>query len=192
MRSTFHSFRASALALVLLFAANASQAGIVYTLIPQLVGGSVAVSGSITTNGTIGILHSSDILAYTISLQQPSNPGSPVETLSSNTGAGFFIQGNYLTATDSAMSWNFAQGVGAEASLYGSNTITQWHLYTNRIDVDYSGIEYATNRNGVQQVALVVETVPEPSSWALLGVAFAGLLVMRKGTSLVAARRATV
>jgi hypothetical protein len=178
MKQPSSVFRAAALAFSLLFVSGASHANAVYSLIPQLVGGTVSVTGTITTNGAIGILTSSDIVAYSISLQQPSNPGGPVQTLSSPTGAGFLILGNYLTATASAISWNFAQGVGAEASLYGSNTITQWHLYTNRIDIDYNGVEYASNRNGVQQVALAV--VPEPASLALFGAALAGLAFQRK------------
>jgi hypothetical protein len=177
MKPPSSALRAIVLAFSLLFVSGASHANAIYSLIPELVG-NVAVTGTITTNGTIGILNSGDIVAYSISLQQPSNPGGPVQTLSSTTGAGFFIVGNYLTATASAISWNFAQGAGAEASLYGSNTITQWHLYTNRIDVDFSGVEYASNRNGIQQVALAV--VPEPASLALLGAAFAGLAWQRK------------
>jgi hypothetical protein len=177
MKPRSSAFRTIALAFSLWFVSGVSHANAVYSLIPELVG-NVAITGTITTNGAIGILTSSDIVAYSISLQQPSNPGGPVETLSSPTGAGFLILGNYLTATASALSWNFAQGVGAEASLYGSNTITQWHLYTNRIDIDFSGLEYASNRNGVEQVALAV--VPEPASLALLAAAFAGLAFQRK------------
>jgi hypothetical protein len=141
---------------------------------------SVVVTGSITTNGKIGILSSADILGYSISVQQPSNPGAPAETLSNTdpVGAGFFVLGNYLTATSSAISWNFAQGVGAEASIYGSNTITQWHLYTNRIDVDFAGIEYASYRNGIEQIA--VANVPEPGSLVLLACAGAGMAWQRK------------
>ena len=178
MKSSAFFCRAIALAFSLLSLSSACRADVIYTLIPQLVSG-VAVTGTITTNGTLGVLSSADIKGYSISMQMPSNPGQPSETLSSPTGAGFFILGNYLTATTSAISWNFAQGVGAEASLYGSNTITQWHLYTNRIDVDFNGIEYASNRNGVEQIALA-NNVPEPGSLALLGVAFGALAWQRK------------
>lgn len=178
MTSCLSGFKALAFTLLLTFFSGVSHANVMYTLIPETVG-SVAVTGTITTNGTVGILASSDIVAYSISMAQPANPGGPIETLSSPTGAGFYILGNYFTATASALSWNFAQGVGAEASLYGSNTITQWHLYTNRIDVDFSGVEYASNRNGIQQVALA-SAVPEPGTLALMAVAFAGLAWMRK------------
>lgn len=172
------SFRSAiALALSLLSVAGACRANVVYTLVPELVG-SVAVTGHITTNGTFGILSASDILSYSISMNQPGNPFQPTETLVNPTG-GLYILGNYLTATASALSWNFAQGVGAEASLYGSNTITQWHLYTNRIDVDFNGIEYAAYRNGVQTVALA-NNVPEPGSLALLAAAIGGLAWQRK------------
>jgi hypothetical protein len=142
-------------------------------LIPSLVQ-SVLVTGSITTNGKIGVLASGDILGYSISLQMPGS-GIPTETLASTdlSGAGFFILGNYLTATSSAISWNFAQGVGAEASLYGDSTITQWHLYTNRIDVDFNGVEYASYREGIREIAAV--SVPEPGTLALLG---AGMVIL--------------
>lgn len=179
MKSPSSAFQTLALAFSLLFFAGACHADAVYNFIPQNVGG-VMMTGSITTNGTIGILSSADILGYSISLQQASNPGAPTQTLSSTdpVGAGFFVQGNYLTATASGMFWNFAQGVGAEASVYGSNTITQWHLYTNRIDVDYQGVEYASYRNGIEQFAIA--SVPEPGSLALLGCAVAGMAWQRK------------
>jgi hypothetical protein len=178
MKSSASFCRAIALIFSLLSLSSVCRADVIYTLIPQLVGG-VAVTGTITTNGSFGILSAADIVGYSISMQMPSNPGQPSETLASPTGAGFLVFGNYLTATASAISWNFAQGVGAEASLYGNSTITQWHLYTNRIDVDFNGIEYASYRNGVEQVALA-NAVPEPGSLALLGVAFAGLAWQRK------------
>lgn len=179
MKSSSALFRAIALAVSLLSLSGMCRADIIYNLIPQNVS-SVLVTGSITTNGTLGILSSADILGYSITLQQPSNPGAPTQTLSSTdpVGAGFFVMGNYLTATSSAISWNFAQGVGAEASLYGSNTITQWHLYTNRIDVDFAGTEYASYRDGVEQVALAA--VPEPGSLALLGFAAGAMAWQRK------------
>jgi hypothetical protein len=175
MKSSSSAIRAIALALSLLSLSGVCRADMIYTMIPQLVSG-VAVTGTIRTNGTLGVLSSSDILGYSISMVMP---GQATQTLSNPSGAGFFIQGNYLTATASAISWNFAQGVGAEASLYGNSTITQWHLYTNRIDVDFNGIEYASYRNGVEQVALA-NSVPEPGSLALLGAAFAGLAWHRK------------
>jgi hypothetical protein len=175
-RSFFH---AVALTFSLLFFSSACRADVIYTLIPQLVA-SVFVSGSITTNGKIGILSSADIVGYSISLLQPSNPGVPTETLSSTdpVGAGLLVLGDYLTATSSAISWNFAQGVGAEASIYGKNTITQWHLYTDRIDVDFNGIEYASYRNGTEQIAIA--SVPEPGSLALLSAGVVGLAWQRK------------
>lgn len=178
MKSSSSAIRAIVFAFSLLSLSSVCRADIIYTLIPQFVSG-IAVTGSITTNGTIGILPSTDIVAYSISMQMPSDPGQPSETLASPTGSGFFVLGNYLSATASAISWNFAQGSGAEASLYGSNTITQWHLYTNRIDVDFNGSEYASYRNGVEQVALA-SNVPEPGSLALLGAAMAGLAWQRK------------
>jgi hypothetical protein len=178
MKSSASLCRTIALAFSLLTLSFACRADVIYTLVPQFVGG-VAVTGTITTNGTFGILSSADILAYSITMQKPSEPSQPSETLASATGADFLVIGNYLTATASAISWNFAQGVGAEASLYGSNTITQWHLYTNRIDVDFNGIEYASNRNGIQEIALA-SAVPEPGTLALLGAAFAGLAWQRR------------
>lgn len=176
MKTSASFCRAIALAMSLLSLTGVCRANVVYTLVPELIGG-VAVTGHITTNGTFGILHTADILSYSISMHQPGNPGQPTETLTNPTG-GLYVLGNYLTASASAISWNFAQGVGAEASLYGSNTITQWHLYTNRIDLDFNGIEYASYRNGVETVALA--NVPEPGSLALLAAAFAGLAWQRK------------
>jgi hypothetical protein len=53
-----------------------------------------------------------------------------------------------------------------------------WHLYTDRIDVDFNGIEYASYRNGTEQIAIA--SVPEPGSLALLSAGVVGLAWQRK------------
>jgi opacity protein-like surface antigen len=142
-----------------------------FHLVSQNVGG-VATSGTIKTDGTLGVLSSGNITGFDITL---SSPGFSDEELS-NANASFYLQGSYLTATATGLYWNYAQGVGAEFSITPTSApynVTQFHFYTNRTDVDFHYGEQALYLNGVQLVGTA--SVPEPASWAMMVGGF-GLL----------------
>lgn len=137
------------------------QARVTYDLIPVNVGG-VTVTGTITTDGTIGPLSTANILAWNIDLAMS---GFPDEILSSTTQTGdVTVQNNsvtVLTATPTELDWNFAGGVGAQFTFQppGPPT-TQFNVYTDRFDVDFNGVEYANYQNGQQAIAVASAPLP--------------------------------
>lgn len=169
--------------------AGASQAAVTYTLLPVsntscCAVGTIDVNGTITTDGATGVLSQSDILGWDLTL---SEAGYPDEYLSGTAPSNdLFLQGSYLTATNTGLYWDFAQGVGAEFSIAPpGQTTTQWHIYTNRWDVDFNGVEYANYQSGNQLIGTAAAAVPEPSVWAMMLMGMAGL-----GVALRSRRRA--
>ena len=153
----------------------AHAAPITYNLLSQNVDG-VVTSGTITTDGTIGVLGTSNITAFDIVLTQ----GGLGQLTLTNKTASQNIIGSNLSATSNGLSWNYSGGVGAEFSVATNaspNTLAQFHLYTNRTDVDFGQVEHFAYMSGVQQVASV-SAVPLPSAAPMFGaalLAFAGL-----------------
>ena len=113
-----------------------------YDLVAQDVGG-VMVTGTLLTDGAIGVLSASDILGFDVTLSL----GGQTETLQNLQD--LIVQGAYLTETSSQISWNFAGGTGAQFTIQPQGPgITQFNVYTNRFDVDFNGQEYAADQSG--------------------------------------------
>lgn len=158
-----------------LIAGAAQAAPITYDLVSQNVDG-VVTSGTITTDGTIGVLGTDNITAFNIILTQS---GLGQLTLTNATASQTIVGGNF-SATRNGLSWNYSGGVGAEFSVVTNatpNTLAQFHFYTNRTDVDFGQVEHYSYMSGVQEVASV-SAVPLPSAAPMFGaalLAFAGL-----------------
>jgi hypothetical protein len=157
--------------------AGASQAAVTYTLLPVsdtscCAVGVIDVNGTITTDGATGVLSASDILSWNITL---SDSGFPDEHLSNTTpSSDLVVEGAYLTATSTGLYWDFAGGAGAQFSISPpSQSTTEWHIYTNRWDVNFNGVEYANYQDGNQLIGTT--SVPEPSTWAMMLVGMSGL-----------------
>jgi hypothetical protein len=167
---------------VLLAGASVCQADTVYDLVPENVAGVISVTGTITTDGNTGVLSTGDILSWDLSLE---GFGDPVETLTSAAGS-VFVQGSLLDATATQLSWSFPGGVGAEFSLtpVPDNVITQWHLYTDRIDVDYNGTELVSRPGG--SIVFATAAPDGGNTLMLLGAGFGTLawFARRKGVAL--------
>ena len=77
--------------------------------------GSVDVNGTITTDGTIGVLAAGDIVAYQYTVTG-AGAGLPVTVSCPLTCASVTVYGSYLTATATSLSFNYADpttGLGA-------------------------------------------------------------------------------
>jgi len=104
-----------------------ARASIVYTInqsstTPEVQGEpsplSDTVTGTITTDGTIGVIQSSDILSWNLDLIDNLNPAYDVVLTPSNSGI-VFDTGNGLTASATALSFNFSDA-GAEFAIQGT------------------------------------------------------------------------
>jgi hypothetical protein len=78
---------------------------------------SVTETGTITTNGTIGVLTQSDIVSWNLTLTDKGNPAYDVTLNNSNSGISSF-SGNGLTASATALSFNYSDA-GADFGIQG-------------------------------------------------------------------------
>jgi len=162
-----------------LLCSPAFAASITYTVNESFPG--LSAKGTITTNGNLGTLTSADILDYSLTVS------NGLFSSSFNQGGSFLpaqVSGTNLTATASALFFNYSDGAGSfglgapndtflcfddSAGCEGAAAITG-------IQVAISGILANTTQSGTQQIA-AVSAVPEPPSIILLGsglLAFAG------------------
>jgi hypothetical protein len=96
----------SAAALALTIAAHAQT----YTLDPTVIGGG-SVSGTITTDGTLGVLGAGDILDWNIVI---NNGTSSFDLIGPGIGnnSSVYLQGNSVDATATNLLFNFSGGDG--------------------------------------------------------------------------------
>jgi hypothetical protein len=116
---------------------------------------SVTETGTITTNGTIGVLTESDIVSWNLTLTDKGNPAYDVTLNASNSGISEFT-GNGLSASATALSFNY-NDAGSEFSIQG----TKYGFYSGFQYVCYSAsagacaagdtlVPYEYNVDGVQ------------------------------------------
>jgi len=162
---------AAACALTALFSTTAS-ANIIYDV--DLVSGTTSVVGQITTDGTLGTLGQNDIVDVDIAI---ANSGGSRIGLTS-----FQVSGTALTATESGLFYdfsvthsllyitNFTDGVCFNSSFGGCVV-----RFENTIFV--SVVPTASNipETGNVEIGLAVAPVPEPSTWAMMLLGFAGV-----------------
>ena len=139
---------------------------------------SLSAQGTITTDGTLGTLTSADILNYDLTVS------NSLFSASFTQGGSFLpaaVSGTNLTATSTALLFNFSDGAGSfglgapndtflcfddSAGCEGAAALTG-------IQIAISGVLSNTAQSGTQQIA-TVSAVPEPSSLILLGSGLVG------------------
>jgi hypothetical protein len=199
----FRSIGLLALALVSFAAVSKdASANIVY----DLSLGPTAV-GTITTDGQIGVLQTSNIIDFNITL---TGPTSITDTLLGPLSGSNYLQfgtdgqlnSSAFTATPTNLFFDFSATVGTPYLLFqgtngtllclagapgncgeGPSAITVFVLGGSNLPISHSGIV---------EIATVTQTpaVPEPSTWAMMLLGFAGIGFMtyrRKSKALMAA-----
>jgi hypothetical protein len=146
---------------------------------------SLSAQGTITTDGALGTLTSADILDYDLTIS------NSLFSASFTQGGSFLpgqVSGTNLTATSTALLFNFSDGAGSfglgapndtflcfddSAGCEGAAAITG-------IQIAISGVLSNTTQSGTQQIA-TVSAVPETSSLILLGSGLVGVAgILRK------------
>jgi PEP-CTERM motif len=162
---------AAVCALTALFSTTAS-ANIIYDV--DLVSGTTSVVGQITTDGTLGTLGQNDIVDVDIAI---ANSGGSRIGLKS-----FQVSGTALTATESGLFYdfsvthsllyitNFTDGVCFNSSFEGCLV-----RFENTIFVSVLPTSSNIPETGNVEIGLAVAPVPEPSTWAMMILGFAGI-----------------
>jgi hypothetical protein len=175
-----------------------ARADIVYTIdvtstIPEVMGElsplSDTLSGTITTDGTIGALQSSDILSYNLELTDNLRPGYDVDLTPANSG---IVEdfGNGLTASATGLSFNFSDAdavFAIQGTTYGFFSGYQYFCLQATSGPCVAGetiVPYYYSVDGVSATGLTgtlpLNGVPEPATWAMMLLGFCGLgAVMR-------------
>jgi hypothetical protein len=171
------------------FAIQSAHASIVYQV--NLGNGSASAVGTITTDGTTGVLTYANINAFDLTLKQGSNT---MEIASTSPHTGDILaetngQANSLTATSSGLFFNFSLPSGifyitdkvndrphSFLCLQGSAGLCDGNSSSVSIAVNVqSGAGTHFAETGNFEFATVAPAVPETSTWAMMILGFAGV-----------------
>jgi hypothetical protein len=189
------------LALLLGTLVGARAQATVYTIdqsstIPEVPGEdsplSDTVSGTITTDGTIGVLQSSDILNWSLALTDNENAAYNVVLTPSNSGIVADI-GNGLSASATALSFNFSDAgaeFGIQGTSYGFYSGFQYFCFQATTGACVAGetiVPYYYAVDGVEVTGITgIQPlgVPESATWAMMlvgvGMIGGGLRIARR------------
>lgn len=152
----------------------------------NLQAGSATAQGTITTDGHLGALSTSDILAFQITLSQ----GATTAVVSAPPAGSYGVYGTDLTATATDLSYDFADlspnffGLGVPNTLCFSGNGDCLGATGPGVDIYLDGKAYQLGLQTEGVITSGLATTPEPSSMALLGTGFLGVAgVLRKRLS---------
>jgi PEP-CTERM motif len=173
------------------WAAMPSQANIVYTIdqtstTPEVSGElsplSDTVTGTITTDGTLGALLPSDIVSWNLQLTDNLRPYG-VDLTPTNSGI-VPISGAGLIASATGLSFDFSESgalFAIQGTTYGFYSGYQYFCFAATTGACVAGetiVPYYYSIDGVSATGLSGTrplNVPEPSTWAMMLLGFAGL-----------------
>jgi len=185
MKSLVAAFAVSGL----LFFAPASRASLLtYDLVP--FNGNTSVSGTITTDGTLGVLTGSNIVNWTLNFTNVL--GQSFTLIPANGQLDF--SGSALTATSSSLVFNYDEPSGLSALFFSYPTpfpvvVDGWEATNFSLDplhyarlADTSDVNNSITNNLViesgSETIATIAAIPEPSTWAMMILGFLGVCFM--------------
>jgi hypothetical protein len=160
--------------------AGPCNADIVYDVNLNFASGSIV--GTIETDGTVGNLNNNNLVAYSLNLSDRYNTSiisGSAPTESSATFEGIY----FATATASGLFFNF--GTGGQYLLLGSISPTgsaacfaasDSGCGHGNVQLKVDGDSYVDSGSAYQGVTEIgIAAVPEPSTWAMMILGFAGV-----------------
>jgi len=176
-------FLGTAAAMAMLMVVSAADAT---TYTANRAVGTGTLNLSITTDGATGVLTGGDILDWNIKMTEGSDTFT-LQGLGGSNNSNSLLSGGLLSATATQLLFNYGGGSGfllIQSPSTGSGQ-TFWCVQVNgcfdfagpaeAID-PHTGFNFTRQAYGDQQViATVAGAVPEPSTWAMMLIGFAGL-----------------
>ena len=173
---------------------TAAQANIVYNInqsstTPEVAGENSplwdSILGTVTTDGTIGVIQSSNILDWDLHLNDNINPGLSSELTPANSGI-WFDTGNALSASATALSFDFsipgAVFIIQNTNPHGFSSGYQYWCFQSDSGPCLTGETIVPNYYWVDGVTATgfsgpvpLSGTPEPATWAMMLIGVGGL-----------------
>jgi hypothetical protein len=145
------------------------------------------ISGTITTDGTLSVLQSSDILSYNLQLNDNLRPADDVDLTPANSSIDYDT-GNGLSASATRLFFDFSDagavfsiqattpGIGSGYHYFCLQATTGPCAAGETIVPDYYAVDgvLATGLSGTLPLNPQSD-VPEPATWAMMLLGFAGI-----------------
>ena len=174
---------------LLLLCPRAHAGEIVYTVDQTVNSGSI--TGTITTDGTLGTLAASDIVAWQLDMNDGSNTNTESDQ---GAGAGVIFSGSALSATLTTLSFNYSAGDGSyvgfdiDNGAEGSVCITSTSNCFGPAAIGTYNVDDDSSANYVQETGTLVIAadgvpVPEPTTLGLFTLGLAALRFAKRRTS---------
>ena len=161
--------------------AGGASADVVYTIDQTIGGGSV--TGTITTDGVTGTLALSDIVSWDLTLNgvgasaalDPGNSLARQESAASDLGLSVSGRYLYFNFDDTSAGFLIQVPPGGDGRTYWCNSSITAGCYEGKSVVPVYYLDSSSQYVSASGDQIIGVSAPEPSTWAMMLVGFAGL-----------------